>query len=135
VLNVEYRTGSSSRASRPVEVLDVKYRRHGGPVEAGSPDVVGEVGPELIVPNQAGYVLTAAQTRALMGGGGSVSILASSTADRALLREIQGLRSDLRAVKPQQNNNFTLVNESDPYNRLIQLTSGLMRDRLRSGGF
>lgn len=37
--------------SQPIE-----QRQQGGPVNAGSPYVVGEQGPEVVVPNQLGYV-------------------------------------------------------------------------------
>jgi len=48
-------------------------RARGGPVLAGQPYLVGEEGPELIIPNSSGTVLTANQTAGVMGGGGSSS--------------------------------------------------------------
>jgi len=44
-------------------------RARGGPVLAGQPYLVGEEGPELIVPNSSGTVMTANQTAAALGGG------------------------------------------------------------------
>ncbi len=53
----------------------------GGPISAGTPYLVGEQGPELILPSANGYVLTASETSALMagsqgagagGGGGTI---------------------------------------------------------------
>lgn len=44
----------------------VKARRQGGPVSPGEPYLVGEEGPELIVPIRPGQVLTARQTAALI---------------------------------------------------------------------
>lgn len=46
------------------------YREHGGPVRAGKPYIVGERGPEMIVPERDGHVLTAEQTREATGGAG-----------------------------------------------------------------
>lgn len=54
--------------------IPVQARAHGGPVVAGRPYLVGERGPELIVPRTSGTVLTAGDTsRALSGGGVSVN--------------------------------------------------------------
>lgn len=44
-------------------------RAKGGPVSAGTPYLVGEEGPELIVPDANGMVLTASETAALARGG------------------------------------------------------------------
>jgi hypothetical protein len=55
-------------------------RAVGGPVTPGRPYLVGERGPELIVPDRSGYVIPAAQTRQLVGamsargGGDTVTI-------------------------------------------------------------
>ena len=38
--------------------LEAEKREHGGPVEAGKPYVVGEVGPEIIIPTSDGNVLS-----------------------------------------------------------------------------
>ncbi len=46
----------------------VPNRAVGGPVKAGQPYVVGEEGPELIVPRMSGTVLTAPQTRRALAG-------------------------------------------------------------------
>ena len=55
------------------QYIQAQARAHGGPVVAGRPYLVGEQGPELIVPKSAGTVLTASQTAGAMGGT-SVSI-------------------------------------------------------------
>jgi hypothetical protein len=47
-------------------------RAKGGPVSAGQPYLVGEEGPEIVVPNQSGTVLTASQTAAVGTGGTAV---------------------------------------------------------------
>ena len=44
-------------------------RASGGPVRGGSPYLVGERGPELVVPRQSGMVVTASGTQRMMGGG------------------------------------------------------------------
>jgi len=46
-------------------------RASGGPVSSGSTYVVGEVGPELFVPNQSGTIIPASRTG---GGGGTVNV-------------------------------------------------------------
>jgi cbb3-type cytochrome oxidase cytochrome c subunit len=51
------------------QLKDPGMRASGGPVDAGVPYLVGELGPELIVPRQNGTVITAAQTQTIMNGG------------------------------------------------------------------
>lgn len=67
----------------------VRTRASGGPVRAGEPYLVGEEGPELIVPEMAGTVLTAAQTsetlRGAVGGDGASLDMAGLRADIAKL--------------------------------------------------
>ena len=46
----------------------VKARALGGPISAGQPYLVGELGPELVVPNQGGTVLPTSITSGLLGG-------------------------------------------------------------------
>lgn len=46
----------------------VGKRAMGGPVQAGQPYVVGEFGPELVVPGADGFVLNHKQTQGLMAG-------------------------------------------------------------------
>jgi hypothetical protein len=47
--------------------VNVGMRASGGPIESGAPYIVGEKGPELIVPRQSGHVVDAASTRAMAG--------------------------------------------------------------------
>lgn len=49
--------------------LGVNKRAKGGPVTAGQPYLVGERGPELIIPGQTGTVLTAAETKSVAQAG------------------------------------------------------------------
>lgn len=48
-------------------------REKGGPVPPGKPVLVGEKGPEIVVPTQPGHVLTAEQTRAVLSPGDLVA--------------------------------------------------------------
>ena len=54
------------------------YRAEGGPISAGSPYIVGEEGPELVVPQSSGTVIPndafSAATAALSRGGGGAGI-------------------------------------------------------------
>jgi hypothetical protein len=52
-----------------------KARAKGGPVMAGQSYLVGEEGPEMIVPNRSGHVLTAKQTAAARSGAQVVNNL------------------------------------------------------------
>ena len=47
----------------------------GGTVQQGRPELVGERGPELFVPNSAGSIRTNADTKKTMSGGGGVSVV------------------------------------------------------------
>lgn len=58
----------------------------GGPAKGGKPYLVGEYGPELVVPNRDGYVMTAQQTAALLGAP-------PTNAQRAYLGQIAGARA------------------------------------------
>lgn len=55
--------------------VSIPGRQHGGPVKAGSPYVVGEVGPELFIPSTSGRIIPAGEEtgRALSGGRGSIT--------------------------------------------------------------
>lgn len=56
----------------------VKVRAAGGPVAAGTPYIVGEVGPELFVPNQSGMIIPnnkLSSSAGSGGGGGGVTII------------------------------------------------------------
>ena len=47
------------------------FRASGGPVASNTPYIVGEVGPELFVPNSAGSIVPNHALQPAMGGGGS----------------------------------------------------------------
>jgi len=57
-------------------IRSTQFRANGGPMSAGSPYIVGERGPELIVPNQAANVVPNDQ---LGGGNYTINISANDT--------------------------------------------------------
>jgi hypothetical protein len=62
-------------------------RAGGGPVNAGEPYMVGEVGPELFVPNRAGRIMPSSRA-----GGGPMNItvdLRGTTGDKALEEKLR----------------------------------------------
>lgn len=63
--------GSSvTAADNPAgEFSGLEQRAGGGPIRRGTPYIVGEEGPELIVPRSDGFVHTAGETAAMTGGG------------------------------------------------------------------
>ena len=58
-------------------IRSTQFRANGGPMSAGSPYIVGERGPELVVPNQAANVVPNDQ---LSGGNFTINISANDTA-------------------------------------------------------
>jgi hypothetical protein len=63
-------------------------RAMGGPISAGQPYLVGERGPELVVPSGNGTVIPAGKTAAMMGGSTTVNIYtnADPNSTKAALR-------------------------------------------------
>lgn len=55
----------------------IPARANGGPVAGGQPYLVGERGPELVVPSTSGQVLNARETSGL-GGGAHVTVNVST---------------------------------------------------------
>lgn len=49
-------------------------RQSGGPIEAGRPYIVGEAGPELVIPKMSGTVLSAPDTAEALGAGNTVNV-------------------------------------------------------------
>lgn len=64
---------AGSSASNASTLLHEK-RAAGGPVQAGHPYIVGEEGPELIVPSTSGTVLPADRTAQALGGGRPIHV-------------------------------------------------------------
>lgn len=74
----------------------LQERAAGGPVSARTPYLVGEQGPELFVPNQAGAILPAGATASAMapasgggwGGGGGAPVVIHLTVDGRTLARV-----------------------------------------------
>ena len=91
-------------------------RAVGGPISAGTPYIVGEEGPELVIPKAAGTVVPAGPTAAMMGrrggmapvtsGGGThitVNVAGTVTAERDLVDVIT--RAQLQDTRQYQGLN------------------------------
>jgi phage-related protein len=59
-----------TRVVQSINAPNVKARAMGGPVQSGSPYLIGEKGPELFVPDVSGYVVSNADLRA--GDGAAI---------------------------------------------------------------
>lgn len=72
-INAYLKTYEDIKRTRGIEAAhrfrDSQTRASGGPVAAGTPYLVGEQGPELMVPRAAGTIIPAQQTAAMRGGG------------------------------------------------------------------
>jgi hypothetical protein len=66
----------------------IEGRAMGGPISAGQPYLVGERGPELVVPSGSGNVIPAGKTASMMGGSTTVNIYtnADPNSTKAALR-------------------------------------------------
>ncbi len=91
---------------RQSTITNIQKRANGGPVRAGEPYLVGEEGPELVVPSQSGTVLTAGETRQAlspvsgsgMGSGSGTGAITVNIYPRALPtdRELIDLINNVR---------------------------------------
>jgi len=70
----------------------------GGPLQAGQPSVVGEHGRELFVPSSAGRVLSVPQSKAAVGGGGSVTVMQTINVSTGVQ---QTVRAEIKSLMPQ----------------------------------
>lgn len=77
--------------SNVTATVSLPGRRHGGPVDAGQPYVVGEAGPEVVIPRQAGTVVPNVALQNLRIGGATPS-------DVALRQTLDRLSSQLDAM-------------------------------------
>ena len=64
IVQVNLSTGSTDERN-------AKKRQHGGPVRAGEPYIIGEVGPELFIPGMSGKVVPSGAAMRMAGGGGT----------------------------------------------------------------
>jgi SLT domain-containing protein len=62
-------TGTSNVSEAAASVRKQEGRAGGGPVNRDKPYLVGEEGPEIVIPQTNGTVLTASTTRGLLGKG------------------------------------------------------------------
>ena len=51
------------------EVVTEDAKAGGGPVDAGKPILVGELGPEMIMPSSGGHVVNAQRTAQMQAAG------------------------------------------------------------------
>jgi len=70
-------------------------RASGGPVAAGEPYLVGERGPEIVVPSSSGTVVPADRSARMMGGGSDVLVVQLYVGDRAV-QELAVRMDDLK---------------------------------------
>jgi hypothetical protein len=71
----------------------------GGTVQGGTPVVTGEHGRELFVPQEDGRIMSAAQTREMMGGGGGgVTIHQTINVSTGVQ---QTVRTEIKSLMPE----------------------------------
>lgn len=113
-------------------------RRLGGPVDAGSPYIVGEAGRELFIPSVSGTILNQQQAIANLdalqrvAGVQAVPAIAPIPVGMGeLIRETRALRSVVEARQPQVNIpvSFEAQTEFD-FDRLIRLQRATLRGML-----
>jgi hypothetical protein len=81
-------------------------RANGGPVSAGMPYIVGERGPEIVVPRVAGMVLRNGVMPQAQGGGGTTisnQIIVQGDASENTLRLVQGALANFEARMMTRN--------------------------------
>ena len=82
----------------------------GGSVQNNMPRLVGERGPELFVPNQAGRVIPSSLTPNAMGGGGSIVVNQSLNFATGIQNTV---RAEIISMMPQiQNQTVSAVAEA-----------------------
>lgn len=84
-------TGNKS-VSGSLAAFRKNARASGGPIQKGTPYWVGEEGPELVLPQSNGMVLTAAQSKTYASrvGGGASAMRTGPAGGRALRLELAG---------------------------------------------
>lgn len=77
----------------------VRTNASGGTLQAGTPSLVGENGPELIVPSKGSRILSHAQTmNALSGGGDGVTVVQNINVSTGVQ---QTVRTEIKSMMPQ----------------------------------
>ena len=92
------------------------YRAEGGPISAGMPYIVGEQGPELVIPGAAGTVIPndafSAATQALQGSGSGSAAGVEGVASQG---EAFALANSARAVSTETRRNTSTMNQIREY--------------------
>ncbi|MBE9103356.1 hypothetical protein, partial [Vacuolonema iberomarrocanum] len=127
------RAAAASERIRPGNLPQA--RRRGGPVAGGQPYLVGEEGPELIMPRRSGYVLTAPETAQLLtksfNSFSLPSMTVTATDTTQLLKAVRQLEGKLDKLgRPQQQNNFHL-NTNDPMKDAVRLQGDMLARQIR----
>lgn len=120
--------------AKPVAVAGA--RRQGGPVARGQTYLVGEAGPELVTPRQAGYVHTAGQTQALLRQvhlPNSPAIAGGSA--KGVEKRLDKLLKAVNRRSPIQGggNSYTIYGEADPSGAAQRLALEQLRALSRGG--
>lgn len=101
-------TGTKSVSAAAAAIRKNEARAGGGPVQRDTPYLVGEEGPELVVPQTDGTVLTASMTRGVMGqsqvaprpvGGGGTRAAIGGGGTRVARIEVTGPRAVAELVR------------------------------------
>ena len=71
------------------------FRASGGPVDSGSPYIVGEEGPELFVPEMSGNVISNAQSQDAMGGMHIENLTINADTEAGGRAAARGFRSEM----------------------------------------
>jgi hypothetical protein len=93
-------TGIAGAIGSAFGVAPLPTKAHGGTVGAGSPQIVGESGRELFVPQQAGRIMTTAQTQAMTSGGGGGGVVVNQTINVST-GVSQTVRTEIKSLMPQ----------------------------------
>ncbi|WP_423192981.1 phage tail tape measure protein [Cupriavidus sp. H18C2] len=104
-------TGTAGISSTsPVDmssVQGIELRAAGGPVSAGQPYIVGEVGPELFVPPASGSIVPNSALSAGAAGGGNVTIIqhinVDSRSDQASIVQAMKAAKDAAVAEVRSN--------------------------------
>ncbi|WP_367394523.1 phage tail tape measure protein [Cupriavidus sp. Agwp_2] len=99
--------GPQTQAGLDSLIANVSARAKGGNINAGEPYLVGEVGPELVVPTGSGYVVPNDALTATAAGGGNVTIVqhinVDSRADQAVIVQAMVQAKNAAVAEVKQN--------------------------------
>jgi tape measure domain-containing protein len=108
-------------ANTDVSGLAVGLRANGGPVSANTPYIVGERGPELMVPSTSGMVLSNSETRQQLTQQGSA--MRSTEATRQQLTQQDSAMRSTEATRQQLNTqrNTMITNSTRETERMTEM--------------